>query len=149
MQYDPPRSREAKNGIADENWSLFDTKCFTLKNTHCSKVLFEGCIAVFIGSTASVEGHEKKHFAVHFPTLLNLSPSLILFLKWLHFKFNFSKIKLSFRASSKLVPKANMGALLQDWCVSILQICVDEFISKISISDRQFMILSLMCCLWS
>ena len=79
----------------------------------------------------------------------NLSPSLILFLKWLHFKFNFSKIKLSFRASSKLVPKANMGALLQDWCVSILQICVDEFISKISISDRQFMILSLMCCLWS
>ena len=112
------------------------------KNTHCSKVLFEGCIAVVIGSTASIEGHEKKHFAVHFPTLLSLSPSLILFLKWLHFKFNFSKIKLSFRASSKLVPKANMGALLQDWCVSILQICVDKFISKISISDRQFMILS-------
>ena len=44
------------------------------KNYTLFKLLFEGCIAVFIGSTDSVERHEMRHFTVYFPTLLLFEP---------------------------------------------------------------------------
>jgi len=141
--------RKAQNGIADENWSLLDTKCFTFKKLHIVQRSFLRAVLQFLLDPQTVL-KDTRWGILQFTSLhcSYLSPCLILFLKWLYFKLNFSKIKLSFRASSKLVPKANIGALLQDWYVSILQICVDGFIFKISISERQCLILSLMCFLW-
>ena len=130
--------RKAQNGIADENSR--HKMLHLQKTTQCSSSFLRAVLQFLLDPQTVLK--DTRWGILQFTSLhcSYLSPCLILFLKWLYFKLNFSKIKLSFRASSKLVPKANIGALLQDWYVSILQICVDDFLPKVWIIDRQGMI---------